>query len=159
MKNFSYLVVMILAILMTHCVAFANELKKASDIARSSAVVQLKRLKIATENLANLDSTGSTPGADAYRRKIIFVENKYDKNLDTNIVRTQKIDVDNSAFIMKFEPHHPAANSKGYVKYPNITESIERVDITESQHNYEANLAIIQITDSLTQKTIEAIGK
>ncbi len=139
--------------------AFADNLKKASAIARHGARFQSERLKIAAENIANEDSTGATPGADAYRRKVIFAENRYDKKLGTNVIKTKKVDVDNSEFIMKFDPYHPAADAEGYVKYPNITREIERADAAEAQRGYEANLSIMEVTGSLTQKTIEAIGR
>ena len=50
-------------------------------------------------------------------------------------------------------------SAEGYVKYPNITREIERADAVEAQRGYEANLSIMEVTDSLTQKTIEAIGR
>lgn len=138
---------------------FADDLKKASAIARHGAKFQSERLKIAAENIANEDSTGATPGADAYRRKVIFAQNKYDKKIGANVITTKKVDIDNSDFIMKFDPHHPAANAEGYVKYPNITREIERADAAEAQRGYEANLGVMEVTGSLMQKTIEAIGR
>jgi flagellar basal-body rod protein FlgC len=134
-------------------------LKKASSIASHGIRFQAERLKIAAENIANEDSTGVKPGADAYKRKIIFAENKYNKNLGTNVIRTKKIDTDNSEFIMKYDPHHPAANEEGYVKYPNIMKEIERADAAEAQRGYEANLSIMEVSASLMQKTVEAMGR
>lgn len=159
MQKFFVIIVVALVGVQVPLTVFADELKKASAIARHGARFQAERLKIAAENIANEDSTGATPGADAYRRKVIFAENRYDKKLDTNVIRTKRVDVDNSDFIMKFDPHHPAANAEGYVKYPNITREIERADAAEAQRGYEANLSVMEVTGSLTQKTIEAIGR
>lgn len=139
--------------------SLADDLKKASTIAAHGTRFQAERLKIAAENMANEDSTGVTPGADAYKRKIIFAENKYNKKLGTNVIRTKKVDIDNSEFIMKYDPHHPAANEDGYVKYPNIRREIERADAAEAQRSYEANLSIMEVSASLMQKTVEAIGR
>ena len=51
--------------------------------------------------------------------------------------------MDNSEFIMKFDPyHHTTANAEGYVKYSNITREIERADAAEAQRGYESNLSI-----------------
>ncbi len=138
---------------------FADNLKQAVEIAAHGSKFQAERLKIAAENLANQDSTGATPGADAYRRKVIFAENKYDKRLGTNVIRTKKVDVDNSEFIVKYDPYHPAANAEGLVKYPNVTREIERADASEAQRSYEANLSVIEVSNSLMQKTVEAIGR
>ena len=56
------------------------------DIAKALAVsargmdAQTARLRVIAENLANQDTTGSTPGADAYRRKTIAFENRLDRS-------------------------------------------------------------------------------
>ena len=139
--------------------ALADNLKQAVEIAAHGTRFQAERLKIAAENLANEDSTGATPGADAYRRKVIFADNKYNAKLGTRVITTKKVDVDNSDFIMKFDPHHPAANAEGYVKYPNVTREIERADASEAQRGYEANLSVIEVSNSLMNKTVEAIGR
>ena len=39
--------------------------------ASSGLQSQTMRLKVVSENLANMDSTGTTPGADPYRRKLV----------------------------------------------------------------------------------------
>lgn len=54
------------------------------------AQFQSERLKIAAENIAKEDSTGATPGADAYRRKVIFAENKYNKKIGASVISTKK---------------------------------------------------------------------
>ena len=41
---------------------------------------------------------------------------------------------------MRFEPGHPAADAKGYVKEPNVNPLVEMMDMREAQRSYEANL-------------------
>jgi flagellar basal-body rod protein FlgC len=139
------------------CFALEDDLKKAVEVAAHGSHFQSERLKVAAENMANEDSTAVTPGGNPYRRKIIFANNNYDKRLKTNVVRTKKVDFDKSDFILRYDPRHPAANGEGYVKYPNIQKEIERADASEAQRGYEANLGIIDISNSLMQKTIEAM--
>jgi flagellar basal-body rod protein FlgC len=139
------------------CFALEDNLKKAVEVAAHGSHFQSERLKVAAENMANEDSTSSIPGGDPYRRKIIFANNKYDKRLRTSVVTTKKVDFDKSDFILKYDPRHPAANEEGYVKYPNIQKEIERADASEAQRSYEANLSIMDISNSLMQKTIEAM--
>lgn len=139
------------------CFALEDDLKKAVEVAAHGGHFQSERLKIAAENLANEDSTSAIPGGNPYRRKVIFANNKYDKKLRTNVITTKKVDFDKSDFILKYDPHHPAANEEGYVKYPNIQKEIERADASEAQRSYEANLSIIEMSNSLMQKTIEAM--
>jgi|JFJP01.1.fsa_nt_gi flagellar basal-body rod protein FlgC len=139
------------------CFALEDDLKKAVEVAAHGSHFQSERLKVAAENMANEDSTAVTPGGNPYRRKVIFANNNYDKRLRTNVVTTKKVDFDKSDFILKYDPRHPASNEEGYVKYPNIQKEIERADASEAQRGYEANLGIIEISNSLMQKTIEAM--
>ena len=43
---------------------------KSIEIAASGLRAQAGRMRVIAENIANSDSTASTPGADPYRRKI-----------------------------------------------------------------------------------------
>ncbi len=45
------------------------DLNKALNISAAGMDAQTMRLRVIAENLANQDTTGSSPGADAYRRK------------------------------------------------------------------------------------------
>jgi len=137
--------------------AMEDNLKKAVEVAAHGSKFQGERIKIAAENMANIDSTSARAGGDPYRRKIIFATNRYNKNVRNNLVQTKKIDFDKSDFIMKYDPNHPAANEDGYVKYPNIHVEIEKADSSEAARGYEANLSIIEMSNSLLQKTVEAI--
>lgn len=137
--------------------ALEDNFKQAVEIAAHGGKFQSERIKIAAENMANEDSTSATTDGDPYRRKIIFAKNVYNKKLKTNVVIAKKVDFDKSDFILKYEPNHPAANADGYVKYPNVNRIIERADASEAQRGYEANLSIIEMSNSLMQKTVEAI--
>lgn len=157
MKTKLFFIITLLFFSSEVCFALEDDLKKAVEVAAHGSHFQSERLKVAAENMANEYSTSATPGGNPYRRKIIFANNKYDKKLRTSVVTTKKVDFDKSDFILKYDPHHPAANEEGYVKYPNIHKEIERADASEAQRGYEANLGIIEISNSLMQKTIEAM--
>ncbi|WP_316354954.1 flagellar basal body rod protein FlgC [Candidatus Trichorickettsia mobilis] len=152
-----YIFVFLLLFINHTVFALEDDLQKASSIASHGIKVQAERLKIAAENIANEDSTSFQPGGNPYQRKILFTKNVFDKTLKTNILRVKKIDVDKAPFILKYDPHHPAADLNGYVKYPNIHKEIERADASEAQRSYEANLSIIEQSKSMMQRTIEAI--
>ncbi|NRB10735.1 MAG: flagellar basal body rod protein FlgC [Rickettsiaceae bacterium] len=137
--------------------AKGDSLKQAVEISAHGNIFQAERFKVAAENLANKDSTSSTPGGIPYRRKVIFATNAYNKDIKANLLYVKKVDVDKSEFILRYDPNHPAANADGYVKYPNIIAEIERADAQEAQRSIEANLGVIEISNSLIQKTIEAI--
>jgi flagellar basal-body rod protein FlgC len=139
-------------------VALAEDsLKGAIEVASHGALFQAERLKIVTENIANAKTTSDSPGGNPYRRKVIIAQNVYNPKIKSHVITTKKITTDKSDFIMEYAPSHPAANSDGYVKYPNIHKEIERVDASEAQRSFEANINIIEMTNSMRQKTIEAM--
>ena len=136
----------------------ADPLKSAIDKAVSANKVQSQRLKMISENMANEYSAADKPGGDPYTRQVMFVKNKYDKNLGTKklVVARRQRDT-KTPYKHKYEPSHPAADAYGYVKYPNVDKVIERVDASEAQRSYEANLSIIEISKSMIQNTIDLI--
>lgn len=136
----------------------ADNLREASSIAARGMEIQSKRMTVISENLANELSTSDQPGGEPYRRKKIFVENKLDRNKKHNILKVKKIEIDKKTpLIMKYEPEHPAADEQGYVRYPNVTREIERADYSEAQRSYEVNLAVVELSKKMMQKTIEAM--
>lgn len=130
------------------------DLTNTLNISADGMQVQAERLRIVSENLANKDSTGSTPGADPYRRKIITFQETLDKKTGASSVQVKNISKDQTPFELKYDPSHPAANAQGYVKMPNVNEMMEVMDVHEAQHAYEANLNTMQITRSMLTRTI-----
>ena len=65
------------------------DIAKALALSARGMDVQTARLRIIAENLANQDTTGATPGAEPYRRKLITFENRMDQALGTETVRVQ----------------------------------------------------------------------
>ncbi len=130
---------------------------KAIEIAAHGCRFQSERIKIASENLANADSTAKTFKEDPYKRKTIYGTNQYDRKAKTHLLKVSSVRHDKSPFIIKYDPYHPAANNYGYVKYPNVQIEIEKIDAHEAARSHEANLTIIEITNSLISKTIELL--
>ncbi len=133
------------------------ELDKALDIAARGMDAQTTRLRVIAENLANQDTTGSTPGADPYRRKTVAFENRFDKQLDTETVRVKQVGHDASEFAQRYDPSNPAANAEGYVKLPNVNSLVEVMDMREAERSYNANLAVMQASRSMLSRTIDLL--
>jgi len=130
---------------------------KTLAIAASGLRVQSGRMRIISENIANADSTPTKPGAEPYRRKIPTFETEVDRSLGVQVVEMGKTQVDNSDFRLKYEPGHPAADSNGNVKYPNVNPLIEMTDMREAQRSYEANINVISATRRMIQRTIDIL--
>jgi len=130
---------------------------KTMAIAASGLRAQAGRMRIISENIANADSTPSSPGADPYRRKVPTFHSEFDRALDVQLVELGRTQIDTSDFRLKYEPGHPAADAKGNVKYPNVNSLVEMTDMREAQRSYEANINVISATRRMIQRTIDIL--
>ena len=133
------------------------DLGTAMRIASSGMKAQSARLRVTAENLANVESTAQAPGGDPYRRKTITFAGKRDRELGAELVDVKSYGLDRGDFELRYEPGHPAADTAGYVKYPNVNAFIELMDMREAQRSYEANLSALGVARSLQQKTIDLL--
>jgi flagellar basal-body rod protein FlgC len=134
-----------------------SDFTRSMGIATSGLRAQAGRMRVISENIANADSTGSSPGADPYRRKVPTFTSQLDRALDAKTVGLGKVVPDTSNFRTKYEPSNPAADQNGYVKYPNVNPLVEMTDMREAQRSYEANLNIIGATRRMIQRTLDIL--
>ncbi|MEJ5116395.1 flagellar basal body rod protein FlgC [Gluconobacter cerinus] len=132
-------------------------LSNTIGISASGMDAQAQRLRIVAENLANQDTTGSTPGADPYRRKTITFAEHVDNDTDRSTVDVQEVGRDMSDFQTKYDPSHPAANAQGYVKISNVDSMVEMMDMREAERSYEANLNTMQSTRTMLSRTLDLL--
>lgn len=130
---------------------------QALNVSASALKAQQARMRIIAENIANADSVGRTAGADPYRRQIpVFGAEKIDGAMG---VKLQEVRPDMSDFTLEYDPSHPAADERGYVKRPNVNSLIEAMDMKEAQRAYEANLNVIENARAITMRTIDILNK
>lgn len=132
-----------------------DPLAAALKVAASGLGVQSERLRVVSENLANAQSTGGTPGSEPYRRKTISFAAELDRATGGSLVEVNEIGRDDSAFPVEFIPGHEAADDKGYVLMPNVNVLIEMADMSEANRSYEANLQVIKQARDLISLTID----
>lgn len=133
------------------------DLTDAMQISASGMRAQGTRLRVISENVANANSTAQTAGGEPFRRKLVTFQNVLDRNLGLDTVRVSRVTPDASDFELKFDPHHPAANSDGYVLMPNVNPLIEITDMREAQRSYDANLNVIETSKSMLMRAIDVI--
>jgi flagellar basal-body rod protein FlgC len=133
------------------------DIDKAMTISARGMDAQTIRLRVVAENLANADTTGSSPGADAYRRKTISFATRMDTALGAETVRVKQVGRDQSDLPLRYDPSNPAANADGYVKTPNVSSFVEMMDMREAERSYSANLAVMQASRSMLTRTIEML--
>ena len=130
---------------------------RSIQVAATGLKAQSGRMRVIAENLANANSTGNTPQADPYRRRVPTFRSALDREIGAQTVRLGGIERDQSAFQMRHEPGHPAADENGYVKYPNVNTLVESMDMREAQRSYEANLNVIGSARRMLQRTIDIL--
>ena len=121
-----------------------DPLSSIAKIASSGMTAQSARLRVITENVANADSTGTTPGADPFRRKTISFSELLDRDSGASTVEVDRIGRDTRPFVLDHDPSHPAADANGYVKLPNVDPILEMANMREASRSYEANLNLFE---------------
>ncbi|MBW4961630.1 flagellar basal body rod protein FlgC [Sulfitobacter sp. CW3] len=121
-----------------------DPLQSIARIAASGMTAQTARLRVISENVANAESTGTTPGADPFRRKTISFSELVDRNNGASMVEVGRVGRDQSDFRLDFDPSHPAADETGYVKRSNVDPIIEMANMREASRNYEANMNMFE---------------
>jgi len=132
-----------------------DPLLTSMKVAASGLGAQSERLRIVSENMANAQSTASTPGADPFQRKTITFAAELDRASGGSFVNVSSIANDQTAFPLEYMPGHEAADANGYVRMPNVNVLIEMADMREANRGYDANLQVIKQARELISMTID----
>jgi flagellar basal-body rod protein FlgC len=134
-----------------------DNLNATFSVAGSGLFAQSQRIRNASENLANAESTGNTPGANPYTRKVISFEAELDEASGANLVQVSDTELDSSPYRIENMPGHPAADASGNVKLPNVNMLVELSDIREGTLSYDANVQVIKQARDLVTMTIDLL--
>lgn len=132
-----------------------DPISAALKVAASALEAQSTRLRVVSENVANVRSTGETPGSEPYRRQTVTFAGELDRLTGANLVGVSRIGTDRSDFRTEYDPGNPAADANGYVKLPNVNMLVEMADMREANRAYEANLQVVKQTRELVNMTID----
>jgi flagellar basal-body rod protein FlgC len=135
----------------------AADLNTSLQVSAAGMDVQMARIRIVAENLANQNTTGSTPGADAYRRRTISFQNRLDQSLGTETVSVKSVGADKSDQPLRYDPGNPAANKDGYVKTPNVNSFVELMDMRDAEQSYSANLNVASTKRTMLNHTLDLL--
>jgi len=139
------------------------------NVSASGLTAEKLRMDIISKNIANANTTRTADG-NPYRRQVVVFEGS-DKNIPfsqylsdaskTMIgggVKVKGIVEDKSPFKLVYEPGHPDADEKGYVKMPNVDVMTEMVNMITASRAYEANVTALNTSKSIAMKALE-IGR
>lgn len=135
------------------------------DIAGSALTAERYRMNVIMQNLANANTVG-TEEEEPYRRKqVIFQErpltfsealtNAQNAQTKSGGVRITEVVENERDFKPVYDPTHPLANEEGYVLYPNVDTTEERVDLLAASNAYIANMTALNVVKAMTMKALE----
>ena len=133
------------------------DLTSIFSVAGSGMQAQTARMKVVAENIANAETTPANPNERPYQRQIVTFKNEFDRAQGVDKVKVSGIVHDNSDFVRKYDPGHPAADAQGYVLTPNVKPIVETMDMRDAQRTYDANLNVIEATRAMLSRTIDII--
>ncbi|WP_297441911.1 flagellar basal body rod protein FlgC [Sulfurimonas sp.] len=155
------------------------------DISGYGLSAQRVRVNTISSNIANAQTTRTEEGGPYRRREVVFkainFNDVYNKSLANSSqsakyqdplnegqlgqkvnpaimsVVVDKVVRDDSKPLMKYEPHHPDADTNGYVAYPNINPVIEMSDLVEATRAYQANVAAFESAKEMANSAISLL--
>ncbi len=149
--------------------SFLNSL----SITGSALTAERLRIDVALQNISNAQTTRTSETDENgnpvpyARQQVVFEERGIDFSQMLNAkrretrgggVRVVQVVENERDFIPVYDPDHPDANEEGYVMYPNVNTTEERIDLMAASTAYQANLTALGIVKSLALKSLE-IGK
>jgi flagellar basal-body rod protein FlgC len=133
----------------------------ALDVSTSGLVAQRARLNAISSNIANMSTTRNELGeAEPYQPRYVTFQT------DTEIttagggagVKIGSVEHSSEPPKMKYEPGHPDADERGFVRYPAVDMTMEFVDALEATRAYEANIGVIEVTKNMSEHTLRIIA-
>lgn len=134
-----------------------DPLGSISLISGSGMRAQTERMRVIAENVANADVTGTSPGADPYRRKTVTFGEMIDPATGSELVRVDRVGRDMSEFPVRYDPAHPAADEDGFVKRSNVSSIIEMSNMREATRSYEANMAMFEAGRNMRTRLLDML--
>ena len=143
------------------------------DISASGMTAERQRLDIASENIANSNTTRTASGEGPYRRKVVVFEAQSGRDsfrmamanamgasnrgseATAGVQVTEIREDDLTDFPLTYDPTHPDANEEGYVQMPNITLVKEIADAMAATQAYSANVTAFNTLKSVIAKGLE----
>jgi flagellar basal-body rod protein FlgC len=113
----------------------------AIGVAGTGVTAYRKWLDAVSDNLANMNNASATSG-NAFQARYVMV-NSVGDGQGTGGVQVSGIALGSGQGKLVYEPDHPLADAKGYVRYPDIDMASQMGQLIIAQRGYQANLAVV----------------
>ena len=152
---------------------------RSLGVAASGLSAQRQRIDAIVSNISNAETT-RTPEGGPYQRKVVELETKmtgpapglleagriYPSGEEAGElplpgvesgegVNVLGVSQDTTEGPLVYDPGHPDADEKGYVRMPNVSLTQEIVDLMEARRMYEANATAFQAVKTMLQRAAQ----
>ena len=133
------------------------------DVAGSALSAQSIRLNTVASNLANAQTASSSTGQTYRARHPVFAplyQELSTRPLDEAQAGVQVLGIVESDAPLqpRYEPHHPLADERGYVYYPNVDVVEEMADMISASRSFQINVQLVDAAKTLAQRVL-ALGQ
>jgi flagellar basal-body rod protein FlgC len=138
----------------------------AIDISASGLTANRTRMDVTAENLANAETTRGANGQPYQRQEVVLQQiggfgaalaGAMNQTPPAGGVQVAGIVSDPTPNQLVYDPGNPDADSKGYVKMPNVNSVTEMVDMIDESRSYEANVTAMNTSKDMYQKTLDLL--
>jgi flagellar basal-body rod protein FlgC len=140
------------------------------EVSATGLTAQRLRMDVTAENLANAQTTRGTDG-QPYRRKDVVLQEIPQGGFGASLaaamgprsaqapggVEVAGIQEDATPGKLIYDPGHPDADARGYVRMPNVDTVAEMVDLISASRAYEANVTAMQASKQMFTKTLDLL--
>ena len=144
----------------------------ALNVSATGLTAERLRMDVTAENLANAQTTRGADG-QPYRRKEVVLSEVQQGGFGAQLakavgagsasgsqpggVEVSGITQDQTPGKLVYDPGHPDADAKGYVRMPNVDTVAEMVDLISASRAYEANVTAMNAAKQMFSKTLDLL--
>lgn len=135
-------------------------------VSGSALTAERQRAEVVTSNMANMETTRTPEGGPYRRQLVVFRARRMPQfpallaglgNVSARGVRVDQVIADARPPIERYQPGHPDADAKGYVKYPAVDPVEETADLLGAVRAYELNASAVQSTKTMIQQSLDLL--
>jgi flagellar basal-body rod protein FlgC len=137
----------------------------ALEVAASGLSAERTRMNTIASNLANARTTRTAEGGPYKRLDPVFQAAQLGGEVvggpsesAVSLVKVQRIQQDQRDPQLVYEPGHPDADAKGYVRYPNVNVVEEMVNMITASRAYEAGVSSVESVKAMAKSAL-GIGR
>jgi flagellar basal-body rod protein FlgC len=137
----------------------------ALEVAASGLSAERTRMNTIASNLANARTTRTAEGGPYKRLDPVFQATQLGGDAfggpnesAVSLVKVQRIQQDARDPQLVYEPGHPDADVKGYVRYPNVNVVEEMVNMITASRAYEAGVTSVESVKAMAKSAL-GIGR